>query len=288
MARRLLRGGHEVVAYNRTRSKADELATEGAKAVGSLAEAVAALRAPRVAWVMLPAGDPTDQALDELAGLLSPGDMVVEGGNSRYTDDLRRAPRFAEKSIHYVDAGVSGGIWGLAKGYCTMIGGPKEAFAAMEPLLTTLAPPQGYMYCGPTGAGHFTKMIHNAIEYGMMQAYAEGFAVIEASPYKDDADLSSLCHLWNQGSVVRSWLLELAEDLFRKDPNLSFLGPEVEDSGEGRWTMLQAIEQAVPVPVLAASIFERFRSRQANSFADRVLAGLRNEFGGHQVSKPKS
>ena len=286
MARRLLRGGHDVVCYNRTIAKALELSGDGGRPAATLAQAVEMLDAPRVVWLMLPAGQATDEALDELSGLLAPGDVVVEGGNTRYTDDLRRAPAFEARGVHYVDAGVSGGVWGLKNGYCTMVGGSAEAFARIEPLLATLAPPNGYMHCGATGAGHFVKMIHNAIEYGMMQAYAEGFAVLEASPYRQSLDFHALSGLWNRGSVIRSWLLELAESLFSKDPDLSGLGPRVDDSGEGRWSVIEAVDQGVAAPVLAASLFARFSSRDENSFANRLLAGLRNEFGGHATSKP--
>lgn len=286
MARRLLRGGHDVVCYNRTIAKALELSGEGGRPAATFAQAVEMLAAPRVVWLMLPAGAAVDEALDELAGLLAPGDVVVEGGNTRFTDDLRRAPVFEATGVHYVDAGVSGGVWGLKNGYCTMVGGSAEAFARIEPLLLTLAPPQGYMHCGPTGAGHFVKMIHNAIEYGMMQAYAEGFAILEASPYRGSLDFAALSGLWNRGSVIRSWLLELAESLFAKDPDLTALGPRVDDSGEGRWSVIQAVDQGVSAPVMVASLFARFASRDENSFANRLLAGLRNEFGGHAVSKP--
>ena len=283
MARRLMRGGHEVVAYNRSPDKVDQVASEGAAGAHSLADLVAKLETPRVVWLMLPAGEVTEEHIRELTPLLAPGDILVEGGNSRFSDDIRRAQELQELGVRYLDAGVSGGIWGLSVGYCTMVGGDPEAYAHIEPLLATLAPPDGYMHCGPTGAGHYVKMIHNAIEYGMMQAYAEGFALLEGSRYSEHLDFAKLSHLWNQGSVVRSWLLELCEDMFSKDARLSGLKAYVEDSGEGRWSVQEAVENAVPAPVLTLSLMERFRSRQENAFADRVLAALRREFGGHAV-----
>jgi 6-phosphogluconate dehydrogenase len=283
MARRLLRGGHEVVAYNRTRSKTDEMTREGAEGAYSLDELVKKLSPPRVAWVMLPAGGPVDGHVSELSMLLSPGDIIVDGGNSYYKDDLKRSAALDNTGLHYLDAGVSGGIWGLEKGYCTMVGGTREGFEAIEPLLKTLAPAGGYLHCGPSGAGHFVKMVHNAIEYGMMQAYAEGFALMEASPYGQGLDYAEVSKLWNQGSVIRSWLLELAQDMFAKDPRLDTLAPFVEDSGEGRWSVIQAVETAVSAPVLTLSLMERFRSRDHNSFENRILAALRREFGGHAV-----
>ena len=283
MARRLLKGGQDVVAYNRSRDKVDQIAAEGAAAAYSLAELVAKLETPRVVWLMLPAGEVTEEHIRELAPLLSAGDILVEGGNSRFTDDIRRAKALSGRGIRYLDAGVSGGIWGLTVGYCTMVGGPADAFLHIEPVLATLAPPEGYMHCGPTGAGHYVKMIHNAIEYGMMQAYAEGFALLDGSRYSAGLDFARLSHLWNQGSVVRSWLLELCEDMFAKDARLAGLKAYVEDSGEGRWSVEEAVANGVPAPVLTLSLIERFRSRQDNSFADRVLAALRREFGGHAV-----
>jgi len=285
MARRLLGGGHEVVAYNRSPDKVAQAALDGAVPAYSLAELAGKLEAPRVVWLMLPAGDVTEEHVRELAPLLSAGDILVEGGNSRFTDDIRRAKELEGRGVRYLDAGVSGGVWGLSVGYCTMVGGEREAFSHIEPLLATLAPPEGYMYCGPTGAGHYVKMIHNAIEYGMMQAYAEGFALLDGSRYSEGLNFAKLSHLWNQGSVVRSWLLELCEDMFAKDARLSGLRAYVEDSGEGRWSVQEAVENAVPAPVLTLSLMERFRSRQENSFANRVLAALRHEFGGHAVKE---
>lgn len=283
MARRLLKGGHQVLVYNRHSEKTDELVSEGAIGAYSLEEVVEKLEPPRIVWLMLPAGEITDNHVGQFASLLDKGDILVEGGNSYYKDDVRRASALAEKGINYIDAGVSGGIWGLEVGYCTMVGGEKKGFDYIEPLLKTLAPREGYLYCGPSGAGHFVKMVHNGIEYGMMQAYAEGFEILKGSPYGDDLNMGRVSHLWNQGSVVRSWLLELCEDAFSKDPELEDIRGYVEDSGEGRWTVQQAVESGVPAPVITLSLFERFRSRMENTFADRVLAAMRREFGGHAV-----
>jgi 6-phosphogluconate dehydrogenase len=283
MALRLLRGRHSVVAYNRTAEKVKEIEKKGAKGAYSLEELVSALRPPRTLWMMLPAGGPVDDTIGALKGLLARGDAVIEGGNSFYLDDLRHERELRPLGIHYMDAGVSGGIWGLRKGYCLMLGGQRKVYRRLTPLLKTLAPKDGYLYCGPVGAGHFVKMVHNGIEYGMMSAYGEGFSILHSSPYAGGLDYAKLSHLWNQGSVIRSWLLELAEAAFKKDRELSHIEPYVEDSGEGRWTVKQAVDAAVPAPVTAASLFQRFRSRQAESFSDRLLAALRYEFGGHAV-----
>jgi 6-phosphogluconate dehydrogenase len=287
MAIRLLRGGHKVVAYNRTPEKVDEIVKKGARGAYSLANLVKILKPPRIVWLMLPAGKTTDEHIDQLRPLLEEDDILVEGGNSFYKDDLRHAQELRSYGIHYLDVGVSGGIWGLKIGYCLMIGGDPKIYRRLEPLFKTLSPKNGYLHCGPTGAGHFVKMTHNGIEYGMMSAYGEGFELLHASPYGKNLDLAKVAHLWNQGSVVRSWLLELAEAAFKKEKDLSSLKGYVEDSGEGRWTVQQAIDMAVPAPVISASLFQRFRSRQADSFSDRVLAALRNEFGGHAVMKAK-
>ena len=288
MARRLLRGGHEVAAYNRTPQKTRELELEGGLGAYSLEELRGQLVSPRVLWLMLPAGEIVDAHLSELRPLLSAGDIIVDGANSDYRDTVRRARTMSEAGLQFLDAGVSGGIWGLSEGYCLMLGGPEGAFRAVEPALKSLAPSDGYMYCGPSGAGHFTKMIHNGIEYGLMQAYGEGFALLKASPYGQSLDLAQLAHVWNHGSVVRSWLLELAEEVFAKDPDLAGLAAYVEDSGEGRWTVREAVDLGVSAPVITMSLMERFRSRDRNSFADRVLAALRHEFGGHQVTDAKN
>ncbi len=283
MARRLLQKGHEVVAYNRTHDKIDEIVKEGAIGAYALSELFQKLDPPRVVWIMLPAGSPVDETVQQLSLVLAEGDIVVDGGNSYYKDDMRREPFLAEKGIIYMDAGVSGGIWGLQVGYCLMIGGKESGYRQLEPVLKALAPEDGYLYCGPTGAGHFVKMVHNGIEYGMMQAYAEGFDILDRSPYAKSFDYGKLCRLWNRGSVIRSWLLELAEDAFSKDARLSAIKGYVEDSGEGRWTVHQAIDMSVSAPVIALSLFSRYRSRQEDSFGDKLLAALRHEFGGHAV-----
>ena len=283
MAKRLLKGGHEVVAFNRSSGKTDQLVKDGAIGAYSLSEAAEKLSQPRIVWIMLPAGQAVDDHIQELEGFLSPGDIVVDGGNTYYKDDIRRAKHLEDKNIWYMDVGVSGGIWGLRIGYCLMIGGDKETYQLLEPIFKALAPEEGYLYCGPTGAGHFVKMVHNGIEYGMMQAYGEGFEILEASDYATSFNYADIAHLWNQGSVVRSWLLELAEDAFRKDEKLSDIKGYVEDSGEGRWTIQQALETGVPAQVITLSLLRRFRSRQDNPFSDRVIAALRREFGGHAV-----
>ena len=284
MARRLLRGGHRVVVWNRTYAKAEELGTEGAEPVRELADVVAALSAPRAIWLMLPYGEPTQEAIDELVPLLDEGDILIDGGNSPFQLDVERGAALAGKGIRYLDAGTSGGVWGLDVGYCLMVGGERTAFEHIEPMLKTLAPPgHGYEYCGGHGSGHFVKMVHNGIEYGMMQAYAEGFELLKATEW--DLDLAAIADLWNQGSVVRSWLLELAADAFKKDPGLEKITGYVEDTGEGRWTVEQAIQHGVPMPAISAALFMRFRSRQADTFSGKVLAALRNEFGGHAVQE---
>lgn len=287
MARRLVHGGHEVVAYNRSRDKVDEIAGEGAVAAYSLEEVVEKLSPPRVVWIMLPAGKTVDDHIEEFGRLLSPGDIIVDGANSYYRDDVRHEAFLAPKGIRYMDAGVSGGVWGLQIGYCLMVGAAPEVFQIVEPALKTLAPKEGYLHCGPVGSGHFVKMVHNGIEYGMMQAYAEGFEILEKSPYAHSMDFQKIAHLWNQGSVIRSWLLELAESAFADDPKLSRIKGYVDDSGEGRWTVQQAVDSAVPAPVIAASLFTRFASRMEDSFGNKVLAALRHQFGGHAVKKEK-
>jgi len=281
MAKRLLLGGHEVVAFNRTPSKTDQLVKEGAIGAYSISEVVDKLSHPRVTWIMLPAGATVDEHINQLKEILSPDDIVIDGGNTYYKDDIRRGDLLAKRGIKFMDAGVSGGIWGLEKGYCLMIGGKKETYQYLEPIFKTLAPEKGYLFCGGIGAGHFVKMVHNGIEYGMMQAYGEGFDILEASPYGESLDYAAVSHLWNQGSVVRSWLLELMESAFANDPNLSDIKGYVEDSGEGRWTIQQAIETGVSAPVIALSLMRRFRSQVQDSFSDKVVAALRREFGGH-------
>jgi 6-phosphogluconate dehydrogenase len=284
MARRLLRGGHRVVVWNRTYAKAEELGAEGAEPVKELTDVVKALQAPRAIWIMLPYGDATQAAIDELTPLLDEGDILIDGGNSPFQHDIERGAQLQAKGIRYLDAGTSGGVWGLDVGYCLMVGGDRSAFDVVEPLLRTLAPPgHGYQYCGGHGSGHFVKMVHNGIEYGMMQAYAEGFELLNATDW--DLDLAAIADLWNQGSVVRSWLLELAADALKKDPGLEHITGYVEDTGEGRWTVEQAIAHSVPMPAISAALFTRFRSRQEDTFSGKVLAALRNEFGGHAVKE---
>jgi 6-phosphogluconate dehydrogenase len=283
MTLRLLRGGHQVVAFDRTAAAVKEVASQGATAAESLADVVGKLEKPAVVWIMVPSGQPTTDTIDALLALLAPGDILIDGGNSNFEESIAHHDKAATKGVRFLDAGTSGGVWGLANGYCLMVGGSKEAFAHAEPLFATLAPPDGYLHAGSAGAGHYAKMIHNGIEYGMMQAYAEGFEILEKSRY--DYDLAKLSHLWNQGSVVRSWLLELAERAFEKDGHLANIRGWVADSGEGRWTVKEAIDLDVPAPVLTASLQARFRSRQDESFSAKVCAALRNEFGGHAVKE---
>lgn len=285
MVRRLLRGGHEVVAYDRDPAAVARVVAEGAKGASSLAELASELSAPRAVWVMIPPGRPTESTIAELSTLLTKGDIVIDGGNSNFRDSIRHAAELAPKGLRFLDAGTSGGIWGLEVGYCLMVGGDESAYAHVRPALETLAPPEGVAYLGKAGAGHFAKMVHNGIEYAMMQAYAEGFELMKATDF--GYDLRAITKLWNRGSVVRSWLLELAERAFVADPELTTLKAYVEDSGEGRWTVNEAIAHAVPVPTIAASLFARFTSRQEGSFAMRVVAALRREFGGHAVKESK-
>jgi 6-phosphogluconate dehydrogenase len=281
MVRRLLIDKHRIVAYNRTAEKTREIMTEGADGAFSLQELVNVLEKPRTVWVMVPSGDATESMIDELAKLLEPGDTIVDGGNSNFHDTVRRHARVAAAGIHLVDAGVSGGIWGLKTGYCLMVGGEPEQVMRLEPIFRSLAPAGGYLHAGGPGAGHYVKMIHNGIEYGLMQAYAEGFEILHASDYK--LDLAAIADLWMHGSVVRSWLLELAASAFSQDQDLIHVRGWVADSGEGRWTVQEAIDKDVPAPVITMSLLNRFRSRQDDSYQAKVLAALRNEFGGHAV-----
>jgi 6-phosphogluconate dehydrogenase len=283
MTIRLLQGGHRVVAFNRRPGPTEEARRHGAVGVGSLAELVQTVKPPRVLWAMIPAGAPVDELLESLRPMLARGDLVVDGGNSNYKDSRRRNAMMSASGLQFVDAGTSGGIWGLKVGYCLMVGGSAEAIARVAPALETLAPPDGWLHAGGAGAGHFAKMIHNGIEYGMMQSYAEGFEILKSSDF--GYDLSKLARLWNRGSVIRSWLLELAELAFEKDPGLEKIRGFVEDSGEGRWTVMEAIDRSVPAPVLTLSLLTRFRSRQEDSFRDKVIAALRAEFGGHAVKE---
>jgi 6-phosphogluconate dehydrogenase len=283
MVTRLVRGGHSVVGYDPSPAARQTVTAAGARGEDSIKALVEALTPPRAVWVMVPAGEATDSVLRELAGRLEPGDLVVDGGNAHYKDDVRRARELAERSVGYVDAGVSGGIWGLEQGYCIMAGGETAAIQRLAPVLAALAPANGWLHVGPVGSGHYVKMIHNGIEYGMMQAYAEGFELMSASEY--GLDLAAIAQLWNQGSVVRSWLLELTAGVLAANPRLDGLKPWVEDSGEGRWTVQDAVEKAVPAPAITAALFARFRSRREASFADRLLAALRNAFGGHATRR---
>jgi 6-phosphogluconate dehydrogenase len=283
MVTRLTRGGHTIVAYDRSADAVAHAESAGARGVASLDALVSALAPPRAVWIMVPSGDPTQATVTSLDALLASGDTIIDGGNTNFHDDVRRAQSLAAKSIHYVDAGTSGGIWGLQEGYCLMVGGEADVCKRLEPLFLTLAPENGYLRVGDHGAGHYVKMIHNGIEYGLMQAYAEGFDLMHASPY--EVDLGAVANLWGHGSVVRSWLLELAARALAEDGKLSTLEGYVEDSGEGRWTLLEGIERSVPLPVITAALFTRFRSRENNPFSERLLAALRNQFGGHAVKK---
>ncbi|HEX4346372.1 MAG TPA: decarboxylating 6-phosphogluconate dehydrogenase [Vicinamibacterales bacterium] len=281
MVTRLSRGGHQVAAFDRSAEAVSKSETAGAKGAVSLEALVAALPAPRAVWVMVPSGDPTESTVQALGNLLSAGDTIIDGGNTNFHDDVRRAEALAKKQITYIDAGVSGGVWGLTEGYCLMVGGDEASCKRLEPVFLTLAPENGYLRVGGSGSGHYVKMIHNGIEYGLMQAYAEGFELMHASPY--DVDLAQVAALWNRGSVVRSWLLELAARALSQDGDLEKLKGYVDDSGEGRWTLVEGIERAVPLPVLTAALFTRFRSREDNPFGERMLAALRQQFGGHAV-----
>jgi 6-phosphogluconate dehydrogenase len=306
MARRLMRGGHEVVAYATDPAAVKQLAREGAAGATTLDDLAAKLRAPRVAWVMVPAGAPTEQVVTDLAERMEAGDTIVDGGNSFYKDDVRRMKRLREKKIHYVDVGTSGGVRGLERGYCLMIGGERDVVARLDPIFRTLAPgtgtiartpgretlggtaEHGYLYCGPSGAGHFVKMVHNGIEYGLMQAYAEGLDIFKNANSKNldpdlryDLNLADITEVWRRGSVVSSWLLDLTAQALAEHPTLSSYTGVVQDSGEGRWTVMAAIEEGVPADVISASLYARFRSRQEHTFAEKVLSAMREKFGGH-------
>jgi 6-phosphogluconate dehydrogenase len=309
MVRRLMKGGHTCVVYDQGADAVAAYAKEGATPAKSLQDMVAKLQKPRAVWVMVPAGGPTESTVQSLAGLLEAGDTIIDGGNSFFKDDVRRSKEVAKKGIHYVDAGTSGGVWGVERGYCLMVGGPKEAVSRIEPVLRTLAPgkgdieatpgrdgkstaEQGYLHCGPSGAGHFVKMVHNGIEYGLMQAYAEGFdifknATSEQLPedYRYDLNLADIAELWRRGSVVSSWLLDLTSISLAKDPRLDSYEGFVQDSGEGRWTIEAAIAEAVPADVLSAALYVRFRSRQQHTFAEKLLSAMRKQFGGHAEPK---
>ena len=286
MAERLVRGGHTVRGYDPGEAARQQAEARGIVPHANLQNAVAALPTPRVVWLMVPAGQVVDDTIAQLRPLLAAGDTVIDGGNSNYKDTQRRGAQLAEAGIHYIDCGTSGGVWGLAEGYSLMIGGDADAVARLQPVFTTLAPtPQtGWGHVGPSGAGHFAKMIHNGIEYGMMQAYAEGFAILKHKQAMD-FDLGALAEIWRHGSVVRSWLLDLTADALKKNPQMDGIAPYVADSGEGRWTVAEAIDLNVSAPVITLSLLERLRSRDDDSYADKLLAAMRNEFGGHAVKQ---
>ena len=310
LARRLMRNGHRCVVFNRTREPIDALAREGATPSDSLADLVSKLDKPRAAWVMLPAGQATEDTVNELCRLMDHGDVVIDGGNSFYRDDIRRSQALQTRGVHYVDVGTSGGVWGLERGYCMMIGGDTEAVLRLDPIFSALAPgvgniprtpgrdgrdrraEAGYIHCGPSGSGHFVKMIHNGIEYGLMQAYAEGFSILRAAAERPgveryDLDLADVAEVWRRGSVISSWLLDLTATALASDAKLDSFEGYVQDSGEGRWTLLTAIESAVPANVLSAALYARFRSREEKSFADRMLSAMRKGFGGHVEPKTR-
>jgi len=310
MARRLMRGGHAVVAYDRDPAGVKALAADGAAGAASLEELVQKLAAPRAAWIMVPAGAPTESTVEALGALLSPGDAIVDGGNSYFKDDVRRGAALKAKGVAYVDAGTSGGVWGLDRGYCLMIGGEKAAVDRLAPVFKTLAPGRGsvppspgrrdggtavdgWLHCGPVGAGHFVKMIHNGIEYGLMQAYAEGFDILKNAASKDlpeahrfDVPVAEVAELWRRGSVVGSWLLDLSAMALAEDPALARYEGSVADSGEGRWTVQAALEEAVSADVLTASLYARFRSRREHTFSEKLLSAMREKFGGHKEPPP--
>jgi 6-phosphogluconate dehydrogenase len=281
MARRLLRGGHEIVGYASNEASVRAIAEDGGVGASSLGDLVEKLEPPRAIWLMVPAGDVTQAIIEELSKLLAPEDVIVDGGNSRYTDSIARAQSLRGRGISFIDCGTSGGIWGLEEGYCLMIGAESADFARLNPVFAALAPENGYAHVGPPGAGHFVKMVHNGVEYALMQAYGEGFEILESGEF--DLDMAQIAEVWRHGSVVRSWLLDLAASALKKDPALETVAGYVEDSGEGRWTLETAINNAVPAPTIALSLFARFASRREESFSNKLLAALRHEFGGHSV-----
>jgi len=311
MVRRLMRGGHQCVVSDLSPQNVAELAKEGATGSASLDDFVAKLVKPRAAWIMVPAGDPTEQTVNALAARFEAGDTIIDGGNSYFRDDVRRSQKLKDRGIHYIDVGTSGGVWGLERGYCMMLGGPKEAVERLDPIFKTLAPgigdiPRtpgreklggtaelGYLYCGPSGAGHFVKMVHNGIEYGLMQAYAEGFDIFRNAASEQlpqeiryPLNVADIAEVWRRGSVVSSWLLDLSAMALAEDASLSEYTGYVQDSGEGRWTIQAALDEAVPVDVLSAALFTRFRSRQEHTFAEKLLSAMRQKFGGHIELKP--
>ena len=284
MTERLMKDGHQVVVFDRSPETVSKYAALGALASNDAADMVAKLEAPRVVWIMVPAGKPVDDTIAALLPGMAKGDVIIDGGNSNFHDTLRRGAELSAKGIHFVDSGTSGGVWGLANGYCLMIGAADEAFALCEPIFKTLAPENGYAHMGKTGSGHYVKMVHNGVEYGMLQAYAEGYEILHASK-EFDLDLHKIAKVWNHGSVVRSWINELAERAFETEGNVESLKGFVADSGEGRWTVQEAVDLDVPAPVITLSLLMRLRSRQDDSFGGKVIAALRNEFGGHAVKK---
>ncbi len=290
MTQRLLLAGHSIVVYDQNLAAVEASGAGGAIAAVSLADLVDKLAAPRAVWIMLPAGGVTDGVIDELAGLLAAGDAVIDGGNANYKDTLRRGETLAQRGIHLMDAGTSGGVWGLTEGYSLMVGGDTDTYQRLEPIFQALAPGEdkGYSHVGPTGAGHFTKMVHNGVEYALMQSYAEGFELLQAKQEEFDLDLTAIAKTWQHGSVVRSWLLDLAVRALEEDPGLESLAAYVDDSGEGRWTVNESVELAVPTPAITAALYQRFRSRQEEPFGARLLAALRNQFGGHAVREAGS
>ena len=285
MVLRLLKDKHEVVVYDSSPETVKNLQKQGAIAAVSVEDLVRQLPKQKIVWFMVPSGDATIQSIREISVQLSKGDIVIDGGNSFYKNSVMMAQELAVNEINFLDVGTSGGIWGLENGYCLMIGGRKEVFTQCEPVFATLAPQDGYLHVGPNGAGHYVKMIHNGIEYGMLEAYAEGFEIMKASDYK--LDFAKISKLWNQGSVIRSWILELAQKAFVKNPKLTGIASYVDDSGEGRWIVNEAIEKNVAAPIISLSLFERLRSREKECFSAKVIAALRNEFGGHAIKKER-
>ncbi|MDP3297427.1 MAG: decarboxylating 6-phosphogluconate dehydrogenase [Thermodesulfovibrionia bacterium] len=285
MVERLLNAGHEIVAYAQTSESVKKVQAKGAIGADSLRDIVNKLESPRIVWLMVPVGE-VEKIIDKINLFLEQGDILIDGGNSFYKDSVRRAEELKKKGIYFLDAGTSGGIWGLKAGYCMMIGGDKGIFEKLEPMFKTLSMENGYAHVGPSGAGHFVKMIHNGIEYALLEGYAEGFEIMNAKK-EFNLDPYKIANLWNHGSVIRSWLLELAENIFKRDSKLDSINGYVEDSGEGRWTVAEAIEENVPAPIITLSLLQRFRSRQEESFSAKIIAALRNEFGGHEIKKAK-
>ncbi len=285
MVERLLNAGHEIVAYAQTSESVKKVRAKGAIGADSLRDIVNKLESPRVVWLMVPVGE-VEKIIDKINLFLEQGDILIDGGNSFYKDSVRRAEELKKKGIYFLDAGTSGGIWGLKAGYCMMIGGDKGIFEKLEPMFKTLSMENGYAHVGPSGAGHFVKMIHNGIEYALLEGYAEGFEIMNAKK-EFNLDPYKIANLWNHGSVIRSWLLELAENIFKRDSKLDSINGYVEDSGEGRWTVAEALEENVPAPIITLSLLQRFRSRQEESFSAKIIAALRNEFGGHEIKKAK-